>query len=159
MINIFDGEWMPFKQGDFEFDRKAIGQQAGSKDIGIGMFRLKPGKKAFPFHYHYANEEAILVLEGSGTLRLGEQKKAVKQGDYIALPAGPEHAHQMINTSENDLIYLCMSTMHTPDVMGYPDSNKIGMMAGTPPGGKKDPNSVKMFFKQNDQKDYFFDES
>jgi len=39
--------------------------------------------------------------------------------------------------------------------MVYPDSDKIGLMAGTAPGGTKNKSSIKAFFKKNDQCDYF----
>jgi uncharacterized cupin superfamily protein len=158
MMNLNDGEWTHFANDAVEFERKTIGQLAGGKQLGASLFRLKPGKKAFPFHYHYANEEAILVIEGEGSLRLGDKTKSIKQDDYIALPTGADHAHQVINTSEYDLVYLCLSTMIEPEVMVYPDSDKIGMMAGTPPGGKKNDNSEKSFFKQDDHCDYYKDE-
>lgn len=153
--NIFTDNWEHFANDVVELERKAIGQQAGGEKIGASLFRLKPGKKAFPFHYHYANEEAILVIEGEGTLRLGEERRKINKGDYIALPTGPEHAHQVINSSEGELIYLCISTMIEPEVMIYPDSDKIGMMAGTAPGGKKNASSRKSFFELKDACDYY----
>lgn len=39
--------------------------------IGTSLYKLLPGNKAFPFHCHYGNEEAIFILSGNGTLRLG----------------------------------------------------------------------------------------
>jgi uncharacterized cupin superfamily protein len=71
------------------------------------------------------------------TLRLGDREIAVRAGDYIALPVGPGHAHQLINTSGAPIHYLCMSTLQTPEVAVYPDSHKIGFSTalGGPAGG------------------------
>lgn len=67
------------------------------------------------------------ILEGEVTLRLGDREIAVGPGDYIALPAGPDHPHQLINRSGSPVRYLCMSTMQYPEIAFYPDSRKIGV--------------------------------
>jgi uncharacterized cupin superfamily protein len=80
------------------------------------------------YHYHLANEEAIYVLEGSGTLRIGGEEIQVSRGDYVTFLSRAEGAHQIVNTSDEPLRYLCFSTMAEPDVMVYPDSGKIGVL-------------------------------
>lgn len=115
---------------------KSLGRAAGASKLGCTLYELAPGLRGFPFHFHAANEEAIYVLSGSATLRLGDREHAVTAGDYIALPVGPAHAHQLINTSSEPVRYLCMSTLQYPEVAFYPDSRKVGAM--TPvngPGG------------------------
>lgn len=92
------------------------------------MMELDPGKTAWPFHYHQANEEALYVLAGEATLRLGSQRLRVRAGDYVALPAGPDDAHQLTNTGAELVRYLVISTMVTPDVCVYPDANKVGVV-------------------------------
>lgn len=69
------------------------------------------------------------MLDGEGTLRIGDKKLAVRAGDYVTMPVGPEYAHQLRNTGSGALRYLCISTLTTADVVGYPDSNKVGAMA------------------------------
>jgi uncharacterized cupin superfamily protein len=44
------------------------------------------------------------------------------------MPPGPDHAHQLLNESDAPLRYLCLSTMPTTEVVGYPDSGKVGVM-------------------------------
>jgi uncharacterized cupin superfamily protein len=100
----------------------------GAKTIGANVTRVPPGKAAFPFHHHYANEEHFFVLSGSGVLRHGDENHDVKKHDYLLhLPGGPERAHQLINTGDEDLVYLAISTNTVPDVVGYPDSAKTNV--------------------------------
>ena len=40
--------------------------------IGVVIEELPPGGKSAPFHYHFAEEEHVYVLDGTPTLRLGE---------------------------------------------------------------------------------------
>jgi len=154
-ININDIEWQETCEGNFASFRKQLGLKAGGKMLGTSLYKLSPGKKAFPFHCHHANEEAIFVLSGNGTLRLGDKDILIEEKDYIALPRGRNHAHQVINTSGGELIYLCISTMIEPDVMEYPDSDKVGVMIGTPPGGEKKPEGYKGFYLKKSAVSYY----
>lgn len=155
IVNINDLEWESDEHGDFAYQEKPLRIATCGEMIGTSLYKLMPGKKAFPYHYHYANEEAVFVFEGSGTLRLNNEMLPIKQGDYIALPVGPKHAHQIINTSDKPLIYLCFSTMIHPDVVEYPDSNKVGVTAGIAPGGDQNKLLLKARFRKHEQVDYF----
>jgi len=113
-----------------------IGPIVGAEQLGCSLTIVPPGKKAFPFHSHHANEEMVFVLSGTGDLRLGEARYPLRAGDVVAMPAGGrETAHQIINTGAEELRYLCLSTMHTPEAVEYPDSGKFAVTAKVPPGG------------------------
>jgi uncharacterized cupin superfamily protein len=115
---------------------RPLGRNAGAGKLGCTLYELPPGKRSFPFHYHLANEEAIYILDGEATLRLGDREIAVHAGDYIALRVGPDHAHQLINNSGSAIHYLCMSTLQYPEIAMYPDSRKFGAISmSTEPGG------------------------
>lgn len=74
------------------------------------------------------------MLEGRGRLRLADGEHPIRAGDFIAAPAGGvETAHQIINDSDQLLTYLCVSTMIEPEVVQYPDSGKLGAIAGAAP--------------------------
>jgi len=130
---------------------RRLGTAAGGRGLGCSWYELEPGKTAFPFHYHCANEEAIYVLEGAGTLRIGEERVPIRGGDYIALPPGPATAHQLINSGTAPLRYLCFSTMVTTEVAVYPDSKKIGAMSIGPDGTPW----LRQLHHESGQKGYF----
>jgi uncharacterized cupin superfamily protein len=114
--------------GNFVFKRKRLGAEVGARGLGTSWFEIPPGKKAFPFHFHLANEEAIFVLEGEGTLRSGGEEQPLRPGDYVSFPPGPP-GHQVLNRGAVPLRYLALSTMIEPEVAIYPDSNKVGFIA------------------------------
>src|SRR5438128_116854 len=87
--------------GAFGARMRRLGDAVGAKAFGCSYYEIDPGKMAFPFHFHIANEESILVVAGTGTMRIGEDEVAVRAGDYIAFPVGPEHAHQLKNTGKD----------------------------------------------------------
>ena len=126
--NLAEMEWTALDHSArFSHHRKMLTpvMEAYAPKLGITLYKLEAGKRAGPFHAHSANDEAILVTRGTGTLRYGDEEIAMKEGDYVHLPAASGRAHQMINTSEAPLEYFCLSSMVQPDVVIYPDSNKI----------------------------------
>ncbi len=120
----------------FAGQRQRIGAHLGADKLGYSFYTVPPGKTAFPYHAHSSNEEMIYILEGSGTLRLGEEELDVCAGTVIACPAGAELPHQLINTGTENLRYLVVSTMAFPDICEYPDSSKIGAYATTSIGAR-----------------------
>jgi uncharacterized cupin superfamily protein len=103
-----------------------IGPRQGlpGRKIGCGVDVVPPGKRACPYHFHYAQEEVFIVLEGQGTLRVAGEVLPIRAGDVISIPPGPEYPHQIINTSDAPLKYLSLSTLEFPEVCEYPDSGK-----------------------------------
>ena len=95
-----------------------------ARRLGAGIDILPPGKRACPYHFHYAQEEMFVVLEGAGTLRVAGEMIPIRAGDVIDIPPGPEYPHQIINTSDAPLKYLSISTQEVPEVCEYPDSGK-----------------------------------
>lgn len=133
--NLSELEWTEMGHGDrFAHRRKTLTpfDQPGMPKFGLSLYRLEPGKRAFPFHEHTANDEGILVTDGSGTLRYGDEEIPLERGDYVHLPAASGRAHQVVNTSDAPLEYFCFSSLMLPEVVFYPDSNKLGAIT---PGG------------------------
>jgi uncharacterized cupin superfamily protein len=131
--NIFDPEWdEPVEREGFSHRRARIGWQAGAERIGASLYELPPGNAAFPYHWHAANEEMAIVLEGSPTLRTPEGTRTLAPGDAVAFAAGEDGAHQIVNPGPDPARVLIVSTMRSPDAAGYPDSGKTGMMVRAP---------------------------
>jgi uncharacterized cupin superfamily protein len=103
-----------------------IAPRIGAKKLGYNLTAVPPGKRAFPLHNHRVNEEMFFILEGSGEVRIGDQRYPVRKGDVLACPpGGPETAHQIINTGATELKYLAVSTLIYPEICDYPDSGKF----------------------------------
>jgi len=125
-----------FSNGDtFEASLTPVSAHIGGTKLACNVTAVPAGKRAFPLHNHHVIEELFFILEGEGTLRFGDEKHPVRAGDFISCPAGgPEVAHQLINTGESELRYLALSTEQDADVIQYPDSGKLGIVAGRGPG-------------------------
>lgn len=122
----------------------AIGSVLGARQLGCNVTVIAPGKRAFPFHSHRANEEMFFVIEGTGQLRFGAETYPLRAGDVVACPpGGPEVAHQIVNTGAVELKVLAVSTMRQPEVCHYPDSDKFAVLHGMGPDGFRHVGRVK----------------
>ncbi|HEV2624820.1 MAG TPA: cupin domain-containing protein [Xanthobacteraceae bacterium] len=119
--------------GAFAVKWGRIGPMLGLQALGCALHVVPPGKKAFPFHRHHVMDELFYVLDGAGEYRWGEERLAIKSGDLIAAPAGTK-PHQLINTGKDELRYLGISSIAATEVVDYPDSKKVGIIAGTKGG-------------------------
>jgi uncharacterized cupin superfamily protein len=148
--------------GHFVFRTRRLGAQAGGRALGCSHYELAPGMTAFPFHFHSAFEEALYILEGTGTLRIGNDQVELRAGDYVAFPAGPDFAHQLTAGTGGPLRYLALSSPATPmtlDILGYPDSKKVAFASGVDPSkGLGGPTWLKMIVKQDQPPVGYYDD-
>lgn len=149
-------DWVEGGHGErYESRRKQLGAAAGGQRLGCSMYEIKPGKSAWPLHYHLGNEEAIYILEGSALLEYGEAQVELKAGAYVALCVGEQAAHRMTNVGQGVLRYLCVSTMHEPDVTIYPETGKVGVFAGAAPGGSKQARTYEAYLDDSKRLGYW----
>jgi uncharacterized cupin superfamily protein len=95
--------------------------------VGVLMEELAPGKQSAPFHYHMVEEEHLYVLEGSATLRLGDDRHELKAGDYVCFPAGQQAGHCLVNEGSAPCRFLVIGEKRPDEVCVYPDSGKVSV--------------------------------
>jgi uncharacterized cupin superfamily protein len=140
-VNVFADDW-DFEQSrpGFTWKRKRIAGEL----LGMSVYELPPGEKSFPYHVHHGNEEVLVVLAGTPTLRTPDDERVLSPGDAVVFRRGSHGAHQVRNDSGEAVRYLMVSTLVSPDVAEYPDSGKVGAMA-RPPGQRDRPGLVAIF--------------
>ncbi len=162
VVNVADAEFTrELMHGERFHARIApISSQIGAKRLGYNITAVPPGKRAFPFHNHHANEEMFFILSGSGELRFGTNTYPVREGDVIGCPpGGPDVAHQLINTSaDTELRYLAVSTAIDTDIFQYPDSGKFGAVGGRHPGSTPLDATFSGWFDESQRLDYWHKE-
>ena len=133
-----------------------IGGQLGSTKLGYNLTAVPPGKRAFPFHSHRYNEEMFFIVSGHGEIRVGGEVFPLRSGDVVCCPpGGPESAHQIINNGEDELRYLAVSTMLTPEIVEYPDSGKFGVRADYGPDADGQPRGLRFNGRMIQHIDYW----
>jgi len=125
---IKDVPWDGYEHGQsFGSRYQQLGEYGGSKHIGVCMEELAPGKQACPNHYHHLEEEQMMLLEGSLTLRLGEQTYLMTAGSYVVFPAGQKAGHSLYNHTDAPCRYLLIGERNPHDVIVYPDGNRVSV--------------------------------
>lgn len=155
MANLYEPEFDERRERDgFRARRARIGQQIGSERIGVSLWEVPVGEKAYPYHFHLAEEEVLVVLEGRPALRTPEGVRRLARGEVVRFPTGEGGAHQLWNEGPETVRLLALSTHGAPDVVIYPDSQKLGA-AERPPRG----DGRKHYFRFADEVGYWDGES
>lgn len=113
----------------YDSESASMTKGTAAQQLGAAFDIVAPGQQSCPYHYHHAEEEMFIVLQGEGTLRVADERVPIRAGDVITIPAGPEYPHHILNTSGAPLHYLSVSTVKTPEICVYPDSGKVGSFA------------------------------
>jgi len=94
------------------------------------VYELAPGERVSLYHWHVGEEEWLLVVAGTPTLRSPDGEKVLRPWDVAVFLRGPVGAHQVRNDSVETARVVVLSTISDPEVCVYPDSGKIGVLAG-----------------------------
>ena len=147
-----------FEEGErpegFRSRRARIGYELGTELIGCSLWELPPGEAAYPYHFHYSDEELVIVLSGRPSLRTPKGNRELEEGEAIRFQLGEEGAHQIFNPTDQPATFLAVSSHGRPDVVVYPDADKIGVGERLPKG-----DGLRAFFRRSDAVDYFDGES
>lgn len=155
MENVYANAWdVTQDHPGYQWHRIRLGRRLGGEMLGASVYVLEPGQRSFPYHFHHANEELLIVLEGSVEVRTPKGERAASRGDALLFQRGPLGAHQIINHSDATARYLMVSTMVEPEIAEYPDSGNIGVFAGQAPGGGGEAR-LKRFLDGSAEVDYF----
>jgi len=136
--------------GPFASQRKRVARAACARLLGYGLVRLQPGQRPCAYHFHHVNEEWFYVRSGYGRLRTADGEWGLRPGDAFGCPAGADGVHGLVNSGDTPLEYFALSTMEEPEVVVYPDSDKVYAMVGAAPGGNPDARSVDLIVRRRD---------
>lgn len=149
MANLFEPEFEESSERPgFSWQRAALGRQAGAERLGASLFALPPGQAAFPLHYHLGNEEMLIVIAGTPSLRTLDDERELAVGEVLSFPRGEVGAHQIVNRGEQEARILLISEMNAPEVVVRPESGKLSAL-GRPPGGRGE--GMHKVFHQSDE--------
>jgi uncharacterized cupin superfamily protein len=125
-FNLYGDSWdLEEEHGAFQIRDAWVGHRLGAQLIGGSLYEIDPGRKLWPYHFHYANEEWLVVVRGKPTLRTPDGEQQLVEGDAACFPRGEAGGHQVWNDTEEPVRVLMLSTMLVPEVLEYPDSGKI----------------------------------
>jgi uncharacterized cupin superfamily protein len=130
-VNVWEEVWdeYPPEPRGFESRRRRVVGPAeelgGSRRLGASVWELPPGVTQSPYHFQHAQEELLVVLRGTPTLRTPAGERTLEEGEIVFCPTGPRGAHQVINRTSETVRYLWVSNLADAEVVEYPDSGKV----------------------------------
>jgi uncharacterized cupin superfamily protein len=105
-----------------------VGATLGATRTGLSVYELPPGQAVGPYHYEEPEEEWLLVVSGTPTLRHPGGEEQLEPWDLVFFPAGPDGAHLVRNNSESTARVAMFSSMSAAaGAVVYPDSDMIWM--------------------------------
>ncbi len=153
MANIYRPDIDEHGERDgFRWSGESVGRKAGSERLGASLYELTPGQSTFPYHYHLANEELLVVLRGRPHLRTPDGWRQLEDGEVVAFPLGERGAHQLANRTGEEVRLLMISEMRSPEIPVYPDSGKVGVREHAPGSGRE---GLRLNFRTDDHRDYW----
>jgi uncharacterized cupin superfamily protein len=153
-VNVFSDEWDVERSPRGMRERYLFAlRRAGAEKLGGTVFEVEPGWASY-FHIHHGNEEAVLVLDGSPTLRTADGERELRPGDVAFFPRGPAGAHALENRSDGPARFIVFSTMISPDVAEQTETGVVGVYAGDSPTAGRDA-PLELQFRRDSAVGYF----
>lgn len=100
-------------------EKRPLGDLFGLRNFGVNLTRLLPGGESALLHRHSRQDEFVYVLEGEPTLVTDEGEVALAPGMCAGFPA-QGIAHQLVNRTDRDVVYLEIGDRTPGDEGSYP---------------------------------------
>jgi uncharacterized cupin superfamily protein len=113
-----------------EEGRRRFGESLGGTLWGGTVYELAPGARICPYHWHFGEEEWLVVVSGRPTLRTPDGERVLEPWDVAAFRRGEEGAHEVRNDGDAPARVVMFATCSDPEVCVYPDSGEVGVFAG-----------------------------
>ena len=104
-------------------DKRPLGDLFGLMNFGVNLTRLKPGGSSSIRHAHTKQDEFVYILEGRPTLITDAGRTALKAGMCAGFRAGTGDAHQLVNETDEEVVYLEIGDRTDGDAVTYPDDD------------------------------------
>jgi uncharacterized cupin superfamily protein len=110
--------------------KRPLGDFFGLHNFGVNLTRLPPGVQSALLHRHSRQDELVYVLEGSPTLVTDDGETELRPGMCAGFPAGGA-AHQLVNRTNGDVVYLEVGDRTPGDEGSYPNDDLKAVMDET----------------------------
>lgn len=103
--------------------KRPLGDVFGLVNFGVNLTTLAPGAVSALRHAHSRQDEFIYVLKGRPTLHTNAGKTALEPGMCAGFKAATGDAHQLVNETDEEVVYLEVGDRTPGDEGSYPDDD------------------------------------
>jgi uncharacterized cupin superfamily protein len=104
-------------------EKRRLGDVFGLANFGVNLTRLAPGGVSALRHAHSKQDEFVYILEGRPTLITDAGETGLEPGMCAGFKAGTGDGHQLVNRSDEDVVYLEVGDRTPGDEGFYPDDD------------------------------------
>jgi len=103
--------------------KRRLGDHFGLVNFGVNQTELAPGGASALLHQHSRQDEFIYILEGTPTLRYGDQEVQLEPGDCMGFACAADLPHQLLNRTAQRVVYLEVGDRSAGDQVVYPEDD------------------------------------
>ena len=103
--------------------KRPLGDVFGLTNFGVNLTRLAPGGSSALRHTHTRQDEFIYVLSGHPVLKTDAGEVPLSPGMCAGFKAGNGDAHQLLNPTSEEVIFLEVGDRSAGDEVVYPDDD------------------------------------
>lgn len=104
-------------------EKSPLGDLFGLTNFGVNLTRLLPGACSALRHAHSRQDEFIYILQGNPVLITDGGETQLSAGMCAGFKFGTGNAHQLLNRSSEEALYLEVGDRSADDTAAYPDDD------------------------------------
>jgi uncharacterized cupin superfamily protein len=104
-------------------EKRPLGDLFGLSNFGVNLVRLTPGAGSALRHAHSRQDEFVYILQGHAVLITDAGETQLSAGMCAGFKSGTGNAHQLLNRSSEEVIYLEVGDRSAGDTAVYPDDD------------------------------------
>jgi hypothetical protein len=74
----------------------------------LSLWQLPPGEPGNPYHHRLGQTQLVLVLAGRPTLRAGDARRQLHEGEAVALSGSEDDQHELIRGCQDSVRFLAL---------------------------------------------------
>lgn len=113
----------PFASRMVGREKRRLGDAFGLVNFGVNLTRLAPNAVSALRHAHSKQDEFIYILQGRPTLQTDEGKVRLAPGMCAGFRAGTGNANNLVNETDEEVVYLEIGDRTPGDEVTYPDDD------------------------------------
>ena len=109
-------------------EKRHLGDFFGLANFGVNLTRMVPNSISALRHAHTKQDEFIYILQGTPALHTDEGVTRLAPGMCAGFKAGTGNAHQLVNDTQEEVLYLEVGDRTPGDEGSYPDDDICAKM-------------------------------
>ena len=104
---------------------RRLAPASGLSELGASHVVLKPGAWSSQRHWHDDEDELLVMISGEAVLIEDAGRTVIRPGDVCAWPKGVTNGHHLINETDADCVFVCISGGDSEGSGGYSDIDML----------------------------------